>query len=112
MDPQLKAQCRQRIYVARRTAVDAAGDPAFGSVTAIWARVEDDQSNTYASKDSGQGIELQTRKRVMTEEQILVTDRVWLPGTSTTDAGAGRTPLEVKELPDETGAIDHYETIV
>jgi hypothetical protein len=108
MDPQLKAQLRQVIHVASLTSVSAAGDPSFGAAVAVNARVEDDVSNKYGSDE----VERESRKRIVTESAIRLTDRVWMPGDSETDATLGRTPMSVQELPDELGVIDHYETVL
>jgi len=108
VDPQLRKTCRQRIWVAQLSAVDSFGDPSFGSPQPFMARVEDDQE----TEDRPEGEERLSRKRIVTEEQIRITDRVWLPGDSPTEATLARTPRSVQELPDERGVIDHYETIV
>jgi hypothetical protein len=108
MDPQLKAQLRQRIYVATLVSRDAAGDPTYGAPALVMCRCEDDQEES----DSTAGEELVTRKRIVTESAIHKTDRIWLPGDDRTDATLGRTPMKVQELPAENGTIDHYETIV
>jgi hypothetical protein len=108
VDPQLKATCRQTIYVARLASVDSFGDPTFAAAQPLRARVEDDQETQYGADEQ----EAKTRKRIVTEEQVLLTDRIWLPGDLPTDASKGRTPVSVQELPDELGVVDHFETIV
>lgn len=108
MDPQLKAQCRQRIYVARLSSRDSFGDPTYAAPQPIMCRCEDDQETANGPDET----ELKTKKRIVTEEQVLTTDRIWLPGDLPTDDSKARSPVSVQELPDELGAIDHYETIV
>lgn len=108
MDPQLKAQLRQVINVAPLTGVDAYGDQSFGAAVAVNARVEDDVSTKYGSDE----VEQESRKRIVTESAIRLTDRVWMPGDSAADATIARTPMSVQELPDELGVIDHYETVI
>lgn len=108
MDAQLKAQLRQIISVATQTSVSAAGDPSFAAPTAVAARVEDDVSTT-SSKDGGERV---SRKRIVTEAAIRISDRIWLPGDSTADASLARSPMSVQELPDELGSTDHFETVV
>ena len=44
------------------------------------------------------------------ETAIDIMDRVWLPGVDQSDAALARRPLSVLALPNEKGAIDHYET--
>jgi len=109
MDPQLKATCRQTIYVARASTTNGFGDVSYGTPVPMQARVEDDVEDSDVGSE---GVERRTRKRIMTEGRILTTDRVWLPGDSPATASLGRQPLKVQELPDELGVIDHYETLV
>lgn len=108
MDPQLKKTCRQQIWVSQLTSRDQYGDPSFGPAQPLMARVEDDTETS----DQTDGTETRSRKRIVTEDRINLTDRIWLPGDSPTDASSGRVPFSVQELPDELGRIDHYETIV
>ena len=108
MDPQLKATCNQVIFVSRLASVSNSGDPTYGAPVRVMARVEDDEENA----DSSAGTQRRTRVRIMTEEEIRDTDRIWIRGASPSDASLGRTPLKVQELPDESGAIDHYETVL
>lgn len=109
MDAQLKAQCQQIIHVATQSTRNSFGDPSFGAATAVQARVEDDQQE-YG--DSPDGERRRTRKRIVTESRINMSDRIWLPGDSPADPSLGRSPYQVQELPDERGGIDHYETVV
>lgn len=108
MDPQLKAQCRQTIYVATEAARSSFGDPSFNAAAAVRCRCEPDDEASKVT-DGEQRI---TRYRIVTESKINTSDRVWLPGDDQTNATLGRTPLKVQECPGETGAIDHYETTV
>lgn len=108
MDPQLKAQCQQTIYVAQFSARDSFGDQTFGAPVAMLARVE---AETQES-DSPDGESRQSRFRVVTELEVRASDRVWLPGDDPTDGTLGREPMEIQGVPDERGNTDHYELLV
>ena len=107
MDAQLKKQLAQTIYIASPASVDAFGQITYDPPVAIPARVETGRD----TKDEGaDGEELASRMLIITEAAITIMDRVWLPGDDQTDATLARRPLSVLALPDEKGAIDHYET--
>ena len=106
MDAQLKKQLAQTIYIASPASVDAFGQITYDPPVAIAARVEND-SNV---KDDADGEEKASNMLVITETAIDIMDRVWLPGVDQSDAALARRPLSVLALPDEKGAIDHYET--
>ena len=106
MDAQLKKQLAQTIYIASPASVDAFGQITYDPPVAIPARVENDSS----VKDDADGEENASNMLIITEAAITIMDRVWLPGVDETDATVARRPLSVLALPDEKGAIDHYET--
>lgn len=108
MDPQLKAQCRQTIYVAKLASRDGFGDPTYGTPAAVLCRCELDEE----SSEAPDGQVLNTRHRIVTETEILKTDRVWLPGDSQADSTLARAVLKVQPCPGEDGTIDHYEATV
>jgi len=114
MDAQLKKQLAQTIYIASPASVDAFGQITYDPPVAIPARVEND-SSVKAGASGGaieveDGEEKSTKMLIITEAAITIMDRVWLPGEDETDATLARRPLSVLALPDEKGAIDHYET--
>lgn len=106
MDPQLRTQLAETIYVASPSTVDTYGQIAYGAPVAVKARVE------YRPKvgSNTDGEERESDTFVITESAITITDRIWLPGDDQTDATLARRPLAVLRLPDERGAVDHYET--
>jgi len=106
MDPQLKAQCAQTIYVAAPSSTSNYGDQTYGSPTAVSARVEfEDREVTNAS-----GEMLRTDTLLITEDAITLDSRIWLPGVDESDATLARRAAKVIKLVDEKGALDHYET--
>jgi hypothetical protein len=82
-----------------------AGDPVFGPQREISARVED---GGYLQRDSD-GNELQAQHVLATEDEIKITDRLWLPGDDTSDFSASRRPLTVRYARTRTGTDGHYE---
>ena len=107
MDAQLKKQLAQTIYIASPASVDAFGQISYDPPVAIAARVENDSS---VKDDDADGEEKASNMLIITETAIDIMDRVWLPGVDQNDAALARRPLSVLALPDEKGAIDHYET--
>ena len=110
MDPQLKAQCRQTVYVRTPSGVSSSGDAAWNTKVAYSARVEG-ASKIIESADGTQ--------RTTTHRAILVVstsgetdptewDRVLvsLPWDDSTDVAAGRVPAKAEVLTDEAGALD------
>jgi hypothetical protein len=113
LDPQLRAQLAQTIYVASASTVDNYGQVTYGTPAAVKARVEN-----LSSIDGGQGgaigstdgEERASSMLIITETAIALSDRIWLPGDNQADPTLARRPISVLVLPDERGAIDHYET--
>lgn len=108
MDAQLLAQLRQTINVATLVSANALGDPTYSAPTAVACRLEDEQRD----EDNPDREQTVSRKRIITAVQINRTDRIWLPGDSTSDTSLARKPEQVQMLPDEFGNADHWETIV
>ena len=114
MDAQLKKQLAQTIYIASPASVDAFGQITYDPPVATPARVENFGAVTSGSRGGAieveDGEEKSTKMLIITETAITIMDRVWLPGVDQTNAALARRPLSVLALPDEKGAIDHYET--
>lgn len=114
MDPQLRAQLAETIYVASPSTVDTYGQIAYGAPVAVKARVEFKRSVESGGRggvlEAREGEQAGTSTFVITESAITITDRIWLPGDDQTDATLARRPLAVLRLPNERGAVDHYET--
>jgi chitodextrinase len=106
MDPQLKAQLAETIYVATASGVDQAGDPSYNAPATRAARVVNVR-DTVERKD---GTILETTVAIITEAEIKLTDRVWLPGVDQTDATKARRPRYVEKAITERGALDFYRT--
>ena len=107
LDPQLRAQLAQTIYVASASTVDNYGQATYGTPAAVKARVE----NLSSTRDDGaDGEERASSMLIITETAIALSDRIWLPGDNQADPTLARRPISVLVLPDERGAIDHYET--
>lgn len=108
MDPQLRAQLRQTIYIKARAAVDNYGQSTYGSASSAAARVEEERRRV----ERRDGTFVETTHRIYTETAIAHEDRVWLPGDSASDATLAREPQEVHKIVDELGSVHHYEVVV
>lgn len=109
VDSELRKMMAQTIYVARvsSTLANVYGGKSWDTPDPFAARVEPKRRTHH----SATGDEVISDFLVLTETRIGLTDRVWLPGDSTT-AGRGREPKSVFEVPDEDGTISHYEVYV
>jgi hypothetical protein len=116
MDPQLRSQLAQTIYVAAPSTVDSYGQVTYGSPVAVKARVELQRSTENGGRggslSTSDGEESASSTLVITETEIKPESRIWLPGDNQADPTLARRPLSVLRLPDEKGATDHYETRV
>jgi len=108
MDPQLKCQLAQTISVASVSSVSNMGDPTYGTPATRNARVVT-QRTIVQSPD---GEEIISNQVIVTEAEIKIDDRVWLPGDDNTNTGLARTPKSIIRGIDEIGNIDHFETYV
>lgn len=108
MDAQLRLQLQQTIYVATASSRNNFGDPVYGVPTAVKARVETDTQEM----ETPDAEKRQTRWVIITESQINMSDRIWLPGVDQTNSALGREPRQVDQLVDELGVVDHFETTV
>lgn len=106
MDPQLKAQLRETIYVSTQAAVDAAGDPSYNAPAARLARVV----NKRDTVDKADGTTLKTDVAIITEAEIGLHARVWLPGVDQTNATLARVPRFSERAITEHGTIDFFRT--
>jgi hypothetical protein len=106
MDPQLKAQCREVISVATISGADAAGDFTFNAAGSLPARVV----NVEETHERADGTLLKTTIAIITESEIKMSDRVWLPGVNPATASLARIPRFVEKAVDEFGNVDFYRT--
>jgi hypothetical protein len=106
MDPQLKSQLRETIYVSTQSSVDAAGDASYNAPASRLARVVN-KHLTFERKD---GTHEKTDVAVITEAEISLDTRVWLPGVDQTNASLARVPRFSEKAITEKGALDFYRT--
>ena len=108
MDAQLKKQLSLTVNVRVAASRNNYGDATFGSASPISARVENktDIFETSTGKEERQSI------IVITESEIKITDRVFLPGDSADTANLGHVPREVAKFYDEKGNVDFYRTVL
>jgi hypothetical protein len=102
----------QTAYVASRTGLDGNGKPAYAAARAVACRVESTQG---VAKQGASGTEDASTFTLVTLEQLLPTDLVWLPGTSTSDAAAARQPGPTGVQPATPllgGVISFYQTVL
>ena len=108
MDECVKQYLNQRVQVARPSRRRGGGDEQLEEPVELNAYFESFQRR----EPTATGFEFTTRHRVITEEQIDRSKRIWLIGIDALDK-PGRKVLETEGIPDfTTGEIDHYETVV
>lgn len=112
MDPQLKAQLKETIYVATASGADAAGDSTYNAPASRLARVVDVVDTSENTVGGQPRTQVRSRKVIITEAAINLTDRVWLPGIDQTDASLARIPHYVEKAVDEKGNLDFFRTTV
>ena len=95
-----------KVTVASATGKDAYGDPSFGSQRVISARVE---NSTNTITDSS-GRERIRNTQIATTERLGLTDRVWLPGTDTTDVAQSRRPMRIDSASTPHGSFTVFMT--
>jgi hypothetical protein len=71
-----------------RPVLDATGSPSFEEARTVACRVE----RTQGVAPEGGGTKDAATFTLVTTEEILPTDLVWLPGTDTSDEAAARSP--------------------
>ena len=106
MDPQLRAQLAETIYVSTASSVDAAGDATFSAPAARSARVV----NIQETHEAVDGTKFKTNVAIITESEIALNSRVWLPGVDQTDATKARIPRFVERAITERGAVDFFRS--
>lgn len=77
------------------------GDPTYGGQTSISGRVEHKLQRIITPE----GNAVNSEHMVISESEIKVTDRVWLPGDDTTDATEARRPIWVGKAETTDGYI-------
>lgn len=95
----------QTAYVASVTATDSYGKPTYETPRSIGVRVQAQRRMVKSPK----GEEAVSNHVLWSLSPVLLTDRLWLPGASTTSAEASNVPLAVTSVPDKTGARTIYK---
>jgi hypothetical protein len=106
MDACLKAMLNKTITVRTVTAYTAEGNETLSAPTSVPAYVEVKRSYWQMGN---QGTSNEVKHLVITEYQVGLEDRIWLPGDDTLDASKGKRPESVDVFNDVYGAVDHYE---
>lgn len=112
MDPQLRLQCTSTIYVGRLVSRDGHGDPRYGRPIKLQCRVEKLNIVRNSTGDGGGMVSEETNTRIIIEEEIFLSDRVWLPGVDYRDENLGDTPKKIERYREEKGQIDYYEVYI
>lgn len=99
MDPQIKGQLKQTIYVATASSISSAGETTYGTPASRAARV--------VRKDivvTGPGGEQRASSHtILTESEIALSSRIWMPGDSSADATLARVALSTEPVIGELG---------
>jgi hypothetical protein len=91
-------------YVASVTGTDARGNPVYGAPAARAVRVEQQRRMVRNAR----GEEVASNHRLWCLETIALTDRVWLPGASTSSPENSYAPISVAAAADFAGARTLY----
>ena len=95
-----------KITIAATSGNDAYGDPSFGTQRVVSARVEN-SSNTVTDAT---GRERVSNTQVATTERLGLTDRIWLPGTDTTNVSEARRPMKIDSASTPHGTFTVFMT--
>jgi hypothetical protein len=100
LDPQLRAQLKQTIYVASRLGgLDEYGNPAYSTPKECRARIRDLQKLITDSK----GQQVVAAVELLTDTPIGIQDRIWLPGADVTNPNQAQVPKNRQNLLGERG---------
>jgi hypothetical protein len=108
MDPQLKAQLAETVYIAVASGVDSAGDYSYGAPVARSARVVD----VAADSEGPDGTNEASDAVLIVEAEVFESDRVWLPGVNQADATLARRPKRIERGVGEFGTTDFFRVTV
>lgn len=95
---------RESAYVASVTSTDSRGNPVYGTPALRRVRVERSQRMVMNAR----GEESPSSHRLWCLEPIALTDRVWLPGETTSSAEASHLPLAISAVSDFVGSKTLY----
>lgn len=108
MDPILKKQLQQTIYVSTLTSRNAAGTGTWGVPASRAAKVQKETRQIRLLS----GEEVTTSHLIFVEDEIAADSRIWLPGDDSNDATKARRVYEVEPIIDVKGNTAHYEISV
>lgn len=100
----LSSILRESAYVATVTSTDNRGNPVYGAPVLRKVRIERSQRMVTTAR----GEESPSSHRLWCLDPISLTDRIWLPGSSTSSSEASLTPLAVSAVSDFAGARTLY----
>lgn len=98
--------CTETISVKHKTGITKSGDPLYGSLVLMQAKIERG-SRTQVGQE---GDELDDTSMLFTIDKLAASDMVWFPEDDTSSAEAAHRVVVCAELRDLDGRIDHYET--
>ena len=96
------------VHVASVATTNAKGVATYGAPVAVRARVLQRQSVV----ENADGEAVASTHVLQLTRALKPNDRVWLPGTSTSDPSVALTPLSVSEFPSLGGDTTLYEVAV
>ena len=106
MDPQLKAQLAETIHVSTQSSVDSSGDVTYGAPASRKARVV----NKVMTFERADGTKEKTDVAIITEAEIGIAARVWLPGVDQSNGNLARVPRYSEKAVTELGTVDFFRT--
>mgnify|MGYP001437982469 CR=1 FL=1 len=99
MDPQLRAQLRQTIYLSQVIGRDDFNQPVYGSPQPVACRISDLQK----SIEDVAGNQVVAFAEIVVDVPVNLEDRIWLPGDNPEDPNAAKSPKNRHNLTDEFG---------
>ena len=91
----LRRFLHQEITVASVVAVDNRGQATLGPKRTVAVRVEG--YRRLVRKANGQ--EATSDHKIFTDQTVLITDRIWLPGVDATDETKAKMPMSIDSVP-------------
>jgi hypothetical protein len=79
------------VTIASKSGRGNSGDPTYGAQSTIMARVEPVTKLVMGAD----GNEKMASTRMISESEVLITDRVWLPGDDTSEVNESKQPIKV-----------------
>ena len=104
LDPQLKSQLAQTVWIADETGRGVDGKPAYGARRSLPARVV----GRIQQVRNTTGEEVQSMRQLILEEKISRNSKLWLPDEDP-DTDRGHRPVAVAERFGEKGELDHVK---